>query len=315
MQRCIISQNITGKARVRDGDGAIKHRTTARILMSSNASSDSSGEKIPFYGLPRPPKRDSHFNLPNNGLLSLVSDIGSILTGNNASRIALTLQHAATALRDPTRADAVAAVGELTGTFALQNLLELMKKDPDGRIILQERPEVSKESIPYDRLLESVTDDLLDPTNFTENTTFGQAYGAYLKKHGFDPDERDQVKYIDDPDMAYVMLRYRQNHDFWHTLTNLPPTVVGELGLKWLELFQTGMPLAAFSSTFGSIGLSYHDNLVLWNIYLPWARQVAEKLPKAKLMMIYYEREFDTPIFALRRRIGIEPVPPHVEGH
>lgn len=64
------------------------------------------------------------------------------------------------------------------------------------------------------------------------------------------PDARAPVKYIDpisvqkenkeqenvtqineQSELAYVMLRYRQTHDFLHTLTNVPITVRGELGI------------------------------------------------------------------------------------
>jgi len=131
---------------------------------------------------------------------------------------------------------------------------------------------------------------------------------------------------LDAADAAYVMLRYRQNHDFWHTLTGLPPTVLGELGLKWLELFQTGLPVAALSATVGSLSLSSDTNNmstskdqqqkqleyqkhVLWNIYLPWARRQGQKLPFGALMNVYYEQEWDTPLSDLRHRLQLEPAP------
>jgi ubiquinone biosynthesis protein COQ4 len=37
-------------------------------------------------------------------------------------------------------------------------------------------------------------------------------------------DERDNVKYIDDEELAYVMLRYRQEHDSMYALLGLPAT-------------------------------------------------------------------------------------------
>jgi ubiquinone biosynthesis protein COQ4 len=43
----------------------------------------------------------------------------------------------------PQRADLVAAVGELTGERALQNLRERMQSDPTGKVILQEKPMVA----------------------------------------------------------------------------------------------------------------------------------------------------------------------------
>ena len=146
----------------------------------SSASTDSN--HIPFYGSPRPTESRSVRN-----------------------RIAIAIHSATTAFADPTRADAVAALGEVTGEVSLKRIYEQMKADPTGQLILKERPVVSKTTIPYDQFLAMAPEDMTTP-----GITFSQAYGAFLKKHGFDPDERDQVRYIDDDDLAYVMLRYRQ---------------------------------------------------------------------------------------------------------
>ena len=40
-----------------------------------------------------------------------------------------------------------------------------------------------------------------------------------MDSHGFSPDERAPVRFIDNPDLAYIMLRYRQVHDFWHVMS------------------------------------------------------------------------------------------------
>ena len=42
-----------------------------------------------------------------------------------------------------------------------------------------------------------------------------------MTSHGFLADERAQVRFVDDPELAYVMLRYRQVHDFWHVLAGM----------------------------------------------------------------------------------------------
>jgi ubiquinone biosynthesis protein COQ4 len=239
-------------------------------------------------------------------------------------RVRLLLEHAAVALGDPTRADAVAAVGELTGPVALQRLLEHMRSDPDGQRILHERPIVSKDTIPYDALVASSSAGATPPissadgraldSSSSSGITFGQAYGSYLATNGFDPDGRDPVRYVSDPDLAYVMLRYRQCHDYWHALTGLAPTVAGELGLKWLELFQTGLPLPALSSTVASlVQLDSHHRRVVWDVYLPWAYRTSKHMRFGSLMTVYYEKEFDTPLHELRARLGIIPAPDSVE--
>lgn len=137
-----------------------------------------------FYGRPRESSRST---TENSSLLRNV-------------RVAV--DAATTAFADPTRADAVAALGEVTGYVALQNLLETMKQDETGQRILLDRPTVSKETLPIDDIIASASE--------LPDRTFGQAYGAFLKGHGFDPDERSDVLYIQDPELAYIMLRYRQ---------------------------------------------------------------------------------------------------------
>ena len=246
-----------------------------------------STEQVPFYGAPRPVAADTT-SFPPNGSISTCWQ-----------RLFLAIDAASTALADPTRADAVAVLGEVTGHMALQAMHERMKNDATGQRILNEKPIVSKQTLPIEQILKSTPD--------PQNITFGQAYGQFLRSHGFDPDERSEVKHVNDPDLAYIMLRYRQCHDYWHVLTGLPPTVLGELGLKWLELLQTGLPVAALSATVGSLRLDNHDRTILNSQYLPWAIRMSKQ--SAYLLNVYYEMEFETPLTELRERLCIEPAP------
>ena len=160
---------------------------------SSSAQEDANKKKVPFYGTPR--KEFDQFER----------------TKSIPSRISLAIHHAVTAFSDPTRADAVAALGEITGTVSLQRLQKQMQNDETGRLLLKERPVISKDTIPYQRLIEEAPSSSLTEVNQDSNDiTFGQAYGLFLKSHEFDPDERDEIKYIEDEELAYIMLRYRQ---------------------------------------------------------------------------------------------------------
>lgn len=219
------------------------------------------------------------------------------------SRLATAVHYAGTAFADPTRADAVAALAEITGPVTLRRLAASMKADPVGLRILEARPVVSKATIPFERLIAEAPD-----SSDVPGITFGQAYGCFLKSHDFDPDARDKIRFIEDEELAYIMLRYRQCHDFWHALTDLPPTVLGELGLKWLELFQTGLPIAALSSTVGSLRLEPQEREILMEQYLPWAIEQSKNM-KHSLLNVYYEEEFDTPLEELRERIHLQPAP------
>lgn len=211
-------------------------------------------------------------------------------------RLSVAVHSATTALADPTRADAVAALGEVTGHVALQSMHQRMQSDPTGRRILHDRPVVDNASIDIEHLATAL------PPN-----AFGRRYAAFMQGHGFDPDGRASIRFVADPDLAYIMLRYRQCHDFWHTLTGLPPTVLGELALKWLEVIQTGLPVAALSATVGSLRLSAEERRVLNEVYLPWAVRVGRNADY--LLNVYYEEEWESDIDELRARLRIEQVP------
>jgi ubiquinone biosynthesis protein COQ4 len=71
------------------------------------------------------------------------------------------------------------------------------------------------------------------------------------------------------------MLRYRQVHDFWHVLSGLPPTVMGEIALKWLELGQTRLPMTMLSSVFGQLRLRADERQLMRSVYIPWAMRNA----------------------------------------
>ncbi|EED88476.1 predicted protein, partial [Thalassiosira pseudonana CCMP1335] len=229
-------------------------------------------------------------------------------------RLATLLHSSITALNDPTRADAVAAVGEVTGSYALSRMMQTMQNDEIGRRILKERPLVNETVAERAfRLLEQHNNmNELKSTANNNSMTFGAAYATFLQTHNFDPNERSPIRFITDPNLSYVMTRYRQCHDYWHALTELPPTVLGELALKWVELMQTGLPLAALSATggaFGASGLSEEEREILWSVYFPWAIRVGQNMKGNALMCVYYEEEFETDLGVLRDRIGIEPAP------
>ena len=72
---------------------------------------------------------------------------------------------------------------------------------------------------------------------------------------GFSPDSRLPVHFIDDPELVYVMLRYRQIHDLMHTLLGMPPNMLGEVAVKWVEFIQTGLPMCGLAAIFGPLRL------------------------------------------------------------
>lgn len=201
---------------------------------------------------------------------------------------------AVAALVDPSRGDMIALLGELSGEPALRRLAARMAAHPEGAALLAARPRIRRATV-------QAAVDAAPPGSF------GEAYGVYLQRHGFSPDERADVVAIADPTLAYVMTRYRETHDFVHVLAGLPPSVVGETAVKWLEMVQTGLPMAALSALVAPARLSSAERSLLWRVYVPWALRTGREAED--LLCVPYERLLGEGLDEVRRRLRFAPAP------
>ena len=80
-----------------------------------------------------------------------------------------------------------------------------------------------------------------------------------------------QVHYVDDPELAYVMQRYRECHDFYHCIVNMPVNVEAELAVKSFEFANLGLPKAGFAAAFGHLRLTQAKRERLFREFVPWA--------------------------------------------
>lgn len=134
----------------------------------------------------------------------------------------------------------------------------------------------------------------------------GRAYAAWLDREGVTPDTRDAVKYLDDPEEAYVMQRYRETHDFTHAITGLPVIIEGELAVKAFEFANTVLPMTGLSLA-AVVRLGPAQRKRFLEVYMPWA--LANGLKAEEVLNVYWEEELETDVGELRRRMGIE-IPP-----
>jgi len=211
-------------------------------------------------------------------------------------RASVVLGSALLAVRNPARGDLVAALGETTGSAALQRLLRRMEASEEGPLLLKERTIVSSETVSPKRLKQEC------PTG-----TFGAAYADFMLKRNFSPDNRSIVRFVESEDLAYVMLRYRQVHDFWHVLVDLPPSILGELALKWFEWAHTGLPSTVLSATFASFRLSTPEQMHLTNDLTPWALDAGSTC--ADLISVPYETLFGMDLDELRVDLRLTKAP------
>jgi ubiquinone biosynthesis protein COQ4 len=250
-----------------------------------------------FSVLNRPkPNYPGHvpLNMLEKGFLGIGSGIGALWNPRRAGTL-LSTPTFSSPIAYCRCADLVGSFAEVTAGPFLEHLRDAMLSDETGRRILRDRPKINSETMPIERLRAC-------PEN-----TVGRYMAEYLDQNGMSLDERDDVKYVDDQECAYVMLRYRQTHDFGHALTGLPAAFIeGEVALKAFEFFNTGLPMAGLSLGYVA-KLKPDERSRFFKIYLPWAFKNGLK---SKLFAnVYWEEELRTPVDRLRNKLGIEKPP------
>lgn len=210
-------------------------------------------------------------------------------------RLGLAFGSAAASLANPRRGDMIAALGEATAQpFFIRRLRDRMLADPTGRRILRDRPRITSKTMSLEKLRKL-------PDN-----SVGRVYAEWLDREGVTPDTRDQVRYIDNEEEAYVMQRYRECHDFYHAVTGLPVFVEGEVGLKAFEFANTGLPMTGLSLA-AILRLKPAERRRMFETYLPWAFSNGWK--SKDVINVYWEEELETDVEDLRNRLGIEQPP------
>lgn len=210
-------------------------------------------------------------------------------------RGALAVGSAFGSLFDPYRHDLIASLGEATAKpYFITRLRNAMLSNPTGRRILRDKPRITSQSMSLEKLR-------LLPDN-----TVGRAYAAWLDREGVTPDTRDSVRYIDDPEEAYVMQRYRETHDFVHAITGLPVIIEGELAVKAFEFANTVLPMTGLSLA-AIIRLKPAERKRFFEVYGPWAMR--NGLKAEEMVNVYWEEELETDAGDLRKRLGIEMPP------
>ena len=169
-----------------------------------------------------------------------------------------------------------------------------MLSSSTGRRILRDRPRIASQTMSLAHL------------RTLPNNSVGKTYAHWLDREGVSPDTRDSVRHVDNEECAYVLLRYRESHDFYHALTGLPVFVEGEVALKAFEFANTVLPMTGLS-LFAVSRMRPVERSRFWQTYLPWA--LINGLRSTEIINVYWEEELGTNIDHLRARLGIERPP------
>ncbi len=145
-------------------------------------------------------------------------------------------------LGDSTKTHEIHRVEEITGRPRYRRLLAELQATPEGQRLLAERPELSSEHVDYAALRKLPPD------------TLGGAYVRHLDDNRLTADyQAAATRHVDDPDLAYLMRRFRQTHDVWHALLGLGITGHEEVIIHWFSYGQLHLPVSALIMVFGTM--------------------------------------------------------------
>ncbi|KAL5504396.1 COQ4 [Sanghuangporus vaninii] len=199
-------------------------------------------------------------------------------------------------LTNPNRADLVAALGETTAGPALPRLRDRMLESAESRRILKARPRINTHTV-----------DIAALAALPENT-LGRTYVSWLERCNVTPDSREPVHYIDDPELAYVMQRYRECHDLYHASIGLPVDGLSEIAVKAFEFANLGLPMTGLAAALGHLRLSSARRERYFKEYLPWALRCGGSA--RSLITVYWEKRWEQDIGELRDELGLLEPPP-----
>jgi ubiquinone biosynthesis protein COQ4 len=199
-------------------------------------------------------------------------------------------------LGDSTKTHEIHRVEEITGRPAYRRLLETLSATPDGRRLLSERPELSSDHVDYDMLRKLPAD------------TLGGAYVRHLDTNHLSADyQAAATRHVDDPDMAYLMRRFRQTHDVWHALLGIGVTGHEEVLTHWFSYGQLRLPVSALIMVFGTM-----KHFVLekrWGALRHSALEAYRAGRDAdQLLGVIWEDQWDEQLDVVRARYNVRPL-------
>ena len=197
-------------------------------------------------------------------------------------------------LADSERTDEIHVAEELTGRRRFREIRETMFDSPEARDLLREQPELCERQVDYDALRRLPTGSL------------GAHYVRHLDSNGLTAESQAApARYVSDPEIAYLMRRFRQTHDVWHALVGVGIRGHEEVMLHAFSWGQLRLPVSAMVVGFGAF-----KHMVLEGRFRALVSGLAEAHRRgrdaAPLLPVYWERHWEEPMASVRRRYRLE---------
>jgi len=202
-------------------------------------------------------------------------------------------------MRDSELTREIHVTEEITGRGRFVDIQGEVERTDEGRDLLRDKPELSSRQVDYDALRDLPAD------------TLGGAYVRHLDDNGLSADYQaaGNTHWVTDPDMAYLMRRFRQTHDVWHVLTGLGTEGHEEVIIHAFSWGQLRLPVSAMVVFFGT--LKHILGEARWPALRHGLHEAYEHGRRADdLMPVYWERYWEQQLDAVRERYGIEPCTP-----
>jgi ubiquinone biosynthesis protein COQ4 len=199
-------------------------------------------------------------------------------------------------LGDSTKTHEIHRVEEITGRPRYRRLLRAMASTPEGRRLLADRPELASSHVDFEHLRRLPA------------TTLGGAYVRHLDGNGITADyQAAATRHVEDPDMAYLMRRFRQTHDVWHALLGIGITGHEEVLIHWFSFGQLRLPVSALIMVFGSM-----KHLLLERRWEAVRHSMLEAYRAGRdadpLLPVYWEDLWERPLDEIRARYRVVPL-------
>jgi ubiquinone biosynthesis protein COQ4 len=184
----------------------------------------------------------------------------------------------------------------IVGRAVVRTMRDSDRTEEIHKVELDERPELSSAHLDFERMRK------LPPT------TLGGAYVRHLDGNKITADyQAVGTSYVEDDRMAYMMRRFRQTHDIWHTLLDLGVTPHEEVIIHAFSWGQLRLPVSALVVAFGSL-----KHLVLEKRWGALRHSLAESyragVEADPLLTVIWEDQWTSPIEQVRARYRVRPL-------
>jgi ubiquinone biosynthesis protein COQ4 len=199
---------------------------------------------------------------------------------------------------DSTRTEEIHRVEEITGQPRFRAVARELAATPEGRRLLAQRPELSSQHVDYERL------------RALPETTLGGAYARHLDRNGLTADyQAAATRHVDDPEIAYLMRRFRQTHDVWHALLGVGIAGHEEVLVHYFSYGQLRLPVSALVILFGTL-----KHFVMEGRWASLRHSTGEAYRlgarAAPLIGVVWEELWDRPLERVRADHGVTALDP-----